>query len=312
MRIIKFLLIAVALYAASRTVSSPQPPTTDNWLRSNANPLFGGSVAAAAQEPNVMIEGGIFKMWYTESAGAATPHLSYATSTDGIHWTQYSGNPALGNGGSGYSGRAEHTSVIKIGSTYYCYFANDNNGDLLLSTSTNGTSWSTPTIVIPQHDQAWSQGWNNSYVWQEGGTWHMLVEGMNGGNLFLITLATSSDGLSWTFDSHHFLPSLQPRGNGTTGGPWLEKLGSIYHLWYHGSSNGDNTPTDIYHATSTDLVNWTIQNNGNPIITHSGSGDEIDQVADPAIVVLNGQSYMYFEGVHNGTSTFKMELALGQ
>jgi hypothetical protein len=43
------------------------------------NPLFPGHL------PSVIIDDGTYKIWFSQSNG-----IGYATSPDGLHWTQYS------------------------------------------------------------------------------------------------------------------------------------------------------------------------------------------------------------------------------
>ena len=48
--------------------------------------------------PGVIRADGVYKMWYVGTSGPPRPancHLGYATSTDGIHWEEYPGNPIV-------------------------------------------------------------------------------------------------------------------------------------------------------------------------------------------------------------------------
>jgi sucrose-6-phosphate hydrolase SacC (GH32 family) len=83
------------------------------------------------------------------------------------------------------------------------------------------------------------------------------------------------------------------------------KFGGVYHLWYHAATTPGST-SDIYHATSTDRINWTT--NG-PVLTHTGTGFELDQVAGPVIVVVSGTAYMYYDGDDNAGEAAKIGLA---
>lgn len=282
------------------------------WEDYGSNPLFGGVDSASAQEASVMVENGIFKMWYTHdtttSPTTGTRHMNYATSVDGVTWSQYGSNPVLGGGGSGYSGFVVHSHVFKADGVYYCFFADDNNGNLMRSTSTDGVTWTTPVQVIASNAVAWSSGWNNSYIWEEGNVWNMLIEGYS--TEFQITRATSTDkGLTWTFPTGAFLTTLR-YSSGMYGGPWMmtpiQKRDGVYHLWYHASTAVGGLPTDIYHATSKDLNTWTTD--GSPVFSRpSGS---FDQVADPSIVEWKGKTYLYYERVNNASNRFEMCVAI--
>lgn len=281
------------------------------WVNYGGNPLFGGSGAASAQEPSVIIENGLFKMWYTEgSGGGVTTHIDYTTSPDGLTWTDH--GTVLGNGGSGYSGRAEHASVVKFDGIYYIYFATDNGSEINRSTSVDGITWTTPIQVIAANQEpTYSNGWDNTYVWREGDTWLMLLDGVGStDSIFKTTLARSSDhGLSWVFDGAEWLDSLALVTGGSTGGMFMmtpPKRDGLYHQWYQPATIAANTPTVIYHATSPDLITWTIL----PGPSIPLPGGSYDQVADPAIVEFGGKTYLFYEQVINATSTFEICVAI--
>lgn len=294
----KQALIAISLFiflgVGDVTLESNQ------WMRSPSNPLFGGLSSSAALEPNVINESGTLKMWYT---GGPTGQLNYATSTDGLKWTQYGSNPVLGNGGSGYGGTLASSFVVKFGSTYHVYFRQPSSGDLKHSTSSDGLTWAAPTTILTAAAFAWETQWGNPYVWQEGATWYGLFEYLQpaGGN-WQISLFSSSDGLSWSLVNKP-LSGLQAVGGGDVGGPFMpygtQKVNGLYQVWYHGTTNSGVLPTDLYHASSSDLSSWTLADSGSPILTHLGYNPEYDQVADPSLVEFNNQTFIYFTGVNN-------------
>ena len=76
-----------------------------------------------------------------------------------------------------------------------------------------------------------------------------------------------------------------------------------YHIWYHAGANG-NLPTDIYHATSADLLDWEVAPAG-PVLTHQGGGSfAFDQVADPSpLTVPGGAALLCYDGDNNGATT---------
>ena len=72
-----------------------------------------------------------------------------------------------------------------------------------------------------------------------------------------------------------------------------------YNIWFHAGADG-NLPTDIYHATSTDLVTWSVSP-GTPVISHrgTGAGFAYDQVADPSPLVAGDTAYIAYDGDDN-------------
>lgn len=81
------------------------------------------------------------------------------------------------------------------------------------------------------------------------------------------------------------------------GGPCCTYIGGIYKLWYHRGETG-NEPTEIYSATSTDMITWT--ESANPVVKRV-SHWEIDQVADPHYFLdpVSGVGYLYWDALDN-------------
>lgn len=97
--------------------------------------------------PTVIYDNGMFKMWYDTTSGSdyfaptVDINIGYATSVDGINWQKYE-NPVF----SGYAA----IDVKKINSTYVMLIQGAWLGTLV-STSTEGTKWSSPiTLIAPE------------------------------------------------------------------------------------------------------------------------------------------------------------------
>jgi hypothetical protein len=124
-----------------------------------------------------------------------------------------------------------------------------------------------------------------------------------------IFLYSSSDGFDWTLDNDGLpFKDLQRHEGGMYGGPSLANVDGVirprdgngtYNLWYHASSAPGDLPTDIYHASSTDLRSWTVSPAG-PVLLHQGPGTfEYDQVADPSPVVHGDKVMLFYDGDNN-------------
>ncbi|MFQ5576817.1 MAG: hypothetical protein ACE5G8_07500, partial [Anaerolineae bacterium] len=69
-----------------------------NWSKSTANPVLQGDAGqwddGRAGNFFVLLDGGVYKMWYHSNG-----QLGYATSTDGVNWSKFTANPAVGPAG---------------------------------------------------------------------------------------------------------------------------------------------------------------------------------------------------------------------
>lgn len=313
------LLMVAGAGGGTFTLAPPAvPPFDSSWTRYGSNPIMTPAVSweeTAVQEPMVLYESGAWRMWYT--GGWTHPGTGYATSTDGLTWTKYASNPVYGQGGSGYANTADCPEVTKVGSTYYLFTSGGVTTSnpfttFRVATSTDGIAWTTQSSSI-----AIGSGktlWGNRTVWIESGTWYMLQE--SGPTPWEIYLYTSSDGLTWSIaNSGAPLTTLQVATGGMYGGPGLATdstgantptFSGTYHAWYHAAPAAGNNPTNIYHATSSDRITWT---RTGAVLTHTGSGDEADQIADPSIVVVNGTAYLFYDAVINATERGVLMLA---
>jgi hypothetical protein len=75
----------------------------------------------------------------------------------------------------------------------------------------------------------------------------------------------------------------------------------MYHLWFHAVNGSGNLPTDIYHAQSSDLLQWAVTEA--PALQHSGQGFEFDQVAGGVPLAVGTKALMYYDGDNNVDGT---------
>jgi len=231
-----------------------------------------------------MYEDGMYHAWYGgwrgdyDHAIKNFVKLGYAYSTDGVHWTKYSGNPIYTQHWT------EDMTIVKDGGTYYMYaeneFTDDGNGATIdLYTSTDKVSWTRAGVVLSPGGAGWeASDVGTPTVWKEGNKWFMLYEGFDSG-AGKVGLATSADGKNWT--RHSANPVLMNFIN-----PDLDiaidsiiKLGKVYYAYGHYDTGGSNWAGGMF--TSTDLVKW-IAYPGNPILDNS------------AVLVDNGVNYLMY------------------
>ena len=105
-----------------------------NWNGYVGNPVllrgpFGSWDAVEVDGPSVIIEGGLFKMWF--SSEGMNGNIGYATSIDGITWEKYNGNPVIEDG--------ELPSVIYDNGIYKMWYWS--SGGIFYATSMDGIDW---------------------------------------------------------------------------------------------------------------------------------------------------------------------------
>lgn len=206
-----------------------------NWNKLISNPVLdvGGSDTweeHGVDDPTVILDGSTYKMWYTGvtydlDTEEETACIGYATSSDGITWTKWSGNPVLQPGAVGAwdDQYIDDATVIKDGSVfrmwYKAFSTNDPNDRVGYATSSNGISWDKYPAPVIEHGQEPDviKDSENYKMW-----FHRSGEG--------ILYATSIDGIVW--DEHP--DSVLNSGSD----PSVIKDSEIYKMWYSGNGIG--------------------------------------------------------------------------
>ncbi len=252
------------------------------WTKHSGNPLIG--VGAPGEWDSgyrgqlaVMQDGGLYKLWFSGGPDGVGPwQTGYATSTNGVDWNIYPGNPVLPAGGGGAWDEAESDgpSVIKDGSLYKMWY-HGCNGDYSVcsigyATSTNSIDWAkySGNPVLTQ---------GNTGDWDEGGiVWPYVIK--NGSTYYLwyhsngqIGLATSPDGLAWTKSGSNPVLTTGWDGAGVVGQAILLE-GSTYKMWFR---SGAGASIGIGYAESTDGINWTMPYS-NPVLAPGAPNMVID------------------------------------
>lgn len=252
---------------------------TSVWQRKGTVVMGTPALEYSAQEPTVILEGGLFKMWYT--CGWNLGNTCYATSSDGFNWSAGAVLPALTG--------LKHSFVFKNDSTYY-YYGSD-SGEFQRFHSTDGLTWAFDGAgILPVNGNGWESKYSgNINVWISNGIWYALHDAE--GTEWNTGLATSADGLHWTEDPRN--PVIGGSAKGGCGGPEMHRVGNTYAAWVHCGGQ----PTDIFLATSTDLRSWTIQRYSEllRITPDEGINSSQGQVADPSLVEVGASTYLYYD-----------------
>jgi len=250
-------------------------------------------------EPNVLYEDGIYKMWYRGVNYSNIPKfnhpsgLGYATSVDGLTWTEYYDNPVAPLGWC--------PTVHKIGSTYYLYdsstYAPGGVWSFARKTSIDGITWTaSATTDLTVGTGTWDDQYlGNNEFWYEDGTWYMLYECSNLSSSWKIGLATSTNGMNWTKYPGNPIIGTATR---TAGGPHVLKVDGIYYCWYHIGG----LFTEVALKQSTDLHTWTEAQFSIQLPRDPLRPKEDRQTADPFVSTLGTSAIMYYCGTNNDTN----------
>jgi hypothetical protein len=210
---------------------------------------------------SVLYENGLFKMWYHGGAQwiggvyTARESIGYATSSDGITWTNYAGNPILSLGASGTwdsgnvaAGPVFNLSAMGLGTGYRMYYNGEpptpaNHRGLGMATSPDGMAWTkySGNPVIPYGFGANSNydGWQGAIIYQDGfwHIWYSLIDQSAG-----LNYAYSRDGITWidpgdvnpvlTRPTDPSLPDYQQVGANVTG--YFDPQTNAYRILYDG------------------------------------------------------------------------------
>lgn len=274
-----------------------ESPDGLNWTKYDGNPVLepgdkGAWDSAYRGQVSVMKDAGLYKMWYSGSDGGLW-QTGYATSTNGIDWSIYGGNPVLpvGPAGSWDQQEADGIVVIKGGGLYEMWYHGCDDGyancSIGYATSLNGMDWFkyAGNPVLTGSPGEWDEG---NTIWpsvvKEGGRYKMWYYGGGG----QIGFATSDDGLSWT--KHAGNPILTDGWDG--GGARAHTVileGGIYKMWLR---SGADATTGIGYAESADGIAWNMSIS-NPLLV----AGTIAQGSAPVVTFASGSDGSILDGL---------------
>lgn len=107
--------------------------------------------ASGVEDPYVIKENGIYKMWYT-AVHANTRQIRYAISKDGKSWTKKGSVVILQNKGQSEILGSEHPVIIRQGNQYELWYQDQNaslvNRTIQRAISKDGISWKKTSEII--------------------------------------------------------------------------------------------------------------------------------------------------------------------
>lgn len=257
------------------------------WKKYEGNPVFvkgenswdDGIILGHS----VIKSGSTYKMWY--SGGQSIESLNaigYAHSTDGTHWTRYSGSPVFkGTPESWEQSTVSIPSVLQDGNMLHMWYLgglNPDGGTIGYATSQDGIHWNRYSSPVFQSKAGgwYADGVFPGTVIKENGIFKMWFSGATGSvsqstptSKGGIGYATSPDGIIWTvYDNpattsppYHFSDPVL--NHGATGewdassalAPSVIKTKCGYEMWYAGEVFG--VSQNLGYVTSPDGITWT-------------------------------------------------------
>ena len=251
------------------------------WKKHSGNPVWGGgrpNKNEAAGQPWVFREAAD-KYWLYTTTNSKPPRVHIATSKDGLSWTNCTEGPFV-NQSHVPSPRGGSVTGTLFGAILYCFSIEFG-------------------LILDYFDAG------NRAVWKEAeGKWHMLQECGTSEGVWEVFLYSGTSALNWTVaNGGNPLRTLQRHAKSMFGGCHIATVDGAYaptdkdgnyNIWYHAGAKG-NLPTDIYHATSSDLIDWTVTPEM-PVLSHrgTGAGFAFDQVADPSPLTVGNMAYIAY------------------
>ncbi len=283
-----------AITSPGNLVLDHVPP---GWTKYAGNPILtpGGASwnTTSVATPDVVHDGGIYKMWY-QGGGSSAGYIGYATSSDGTRWTPYAANPVLGPSSSGYDLSLGPASVVHDGALYRMWYVGDSSAGfkIMYATSPDGINW-TKFGNVPVFNG--TMAWDNAavgtpVVLKVGGTFWMYYSGAASDLIYKIGLATSTDGVRWAEDSSNpvMIPQLSWESTRIHPGS-VRPLTSGYEMYYEGGGS-------IGHAVSPDGRTW-IRDTTVPILVRGPSGAwDSSEVGAPCVIPVGAETRMYYTG----------------
>jgi len=292
--------------SASFTVESSTEIKTVKWVRDIENPIaISGKEGEWDQEVNspvVVFDGSEYKMWYGGCNGI-TARIGLATSSDGISWAKYDGNPVLKEDGSGWDSLyVTKPAVLLVNGEYKMWYAgyiHPEHYRIGYATSKDGIEWvrhpDNPVLDIGEKGAWDSIDVRTHEVIFDGAEYKMWYTGQCPARMSRIGYATSKDGVVWTKHSGNPVLDLGEPGTWDSQGvraPCVIFDGHKYEMWY----NGTDRNYRIGYATSIDGITWT-KHPDNPVFDLGAKGTwDDDEVAMPFVLKSQGEYRMWYSG----------------
>jgi predicted GH43/DUF377 family glycosyl hydrolase len=170
------------------------------WTKHTGNPVLTVGSPGAWDDNNVWgvsvvkIGPTDYRMWYTGTRNDGRARIGHATSSDGVHWTKFAGNPILewGSAGSWESQGVLVPRVVYADGVFHMFYMGNppsDNTQIGYAYSTDGIQW-TKHPSNPVLQRGTSGQWDSFSL---GGNHCVLLEG----NILRIWYGARNDLVNW-------------------------------------------------------------------------------------------------------------------
>lgn len=283
---------------------------SQRWIRDSSTPILSPSQpweGTAIQEFRPAKVNGNYLAAYSASFSLADQRIGLADSSDGKVWIKRA-QPIIGGNLLGQPGGCGRPCLFAVDSTHLeLYYTDGIPGTgywWRVKSADAGTSWTNREAVLTPDDLPIAygsnkfEGWCNAFIALDGAVYRLVMECFLGGG-YAVLVATSADRNTWSsFTQVNGLIVGGNRGTASTG--YWEKENNLYHLFPH-LGIGAPLPSEVFHATSPDFINWTVRESAFPIKDEINTNGvrPVDQTADMRMLKINGIRYAYYARTNN-------------
>ncbi len=260
-RLIPFFFVTILVIACNLSPKTALegvdfPVELTQFVTYKNNPLFTGT-GIGTWDKEIRERGYILKedsgyyLWYTGyTLIDSIKYLGYATSSDGLTWIKYPGNPIY------KANWVEDMCVIKDNGTYYM-FAEGRGDTAHLLTSTDRIHWKEQgnlDIRLVNGKPIPPGSFGTPTIWKENNVWYLFYERGDLG----IWLATSPDCKKWTNIQDEPVIKMGPDAYDQFAVAMNQviKYKGLYYGYYHASAFKDWREWSTNVAVSADLIHW--------------------------------------------------------
>ena len=301
--------------AAGRAEAEERPAETcAGWLKSEANPVLGGSLGTCF-DICLLKDGGRYRMWFSWRPKKS---VALVESSDGVHW----GAPQIALGpdpDSDWQADMNRPVVLKRAEGYHMWFTGQARGHSWIgyATSADGKTWvraGSRPVISP--DQPWEKGavMCPHVAWDEAAKrFRMWYSGGEQYEPDAIGYASSADGKVWAKLPGNPIFRADPKN------AWEQcKVtacqvvcrGDWHYMFYIGFR--DVNRAQIGLARSRDGVSGWERHPANPIISPGKGQWDHDACYKPFAVFEEGRWMLWYNGRHGSVEQIGLATHLGE